>query len=126
MRHSFSAPGGSPEAWSNLAVIQAESGELEKAVEACKKALEVDEQYASAHNNLGLILQGLGKHKEAIAHFRRARDLAPELPATYLNLARALLREGEETEARAVLKALLKNQPGHPGATEMLRKMGKK
>jgi tetratricopeptide (TPR) repeat protein len=115
-----------PEAWSNLAVIQAEAGQLETALATCRKALEVDENYASAHNNLGLILQGLGKNKEAIARFRRARELAPELAPTSLNLARALLREGEEEEARAVLKALLKVHPGHPAATDLLRKMGKK
>ena len=78
----------------------------------------------SAHNNLGLVLQGLGKSEAAVASFRRVIEIAPGLVSAYFNLARALLRMKDPDGARRVIEKLLELHPGQPQAKEWLRQMG--
>ena len=45
-----------------------------------RKSLEVDPGLAKAHFNLGLALDKLGKHGDATASFKKAKELAPNDP----------------------------------------------
>jgi len=45
-----------------------------------RKSLEVDPGLAEGHFNLGLALDKLGKHGDATASFRKAKELAPSNP----------------------------------------------
>jgi DNA-binding winged helix-turn-helix (wHTH) protein/Tfp pilus assembly protein PilF len=44
---------------------------------AQRKAIALDSNYAFAHRMLGIVLSHLGRHEEAIASIRRARELDP-------------------------------------------------
>jgi tetratricopeptide (TPR) repeat protein len=64
-----------------------EQGKLEKAVDKLKEALAVDETYALAHSALGILLQKLGQHDEAIQHVKRVCELEPNDPFSFTSLS---------------------------------------
>jgi TPR repeat/WD40-like Beta Propeller Repeat len=53
-------------------------GQLEAAIAAWKKVLELDPRNAKAHNNLGNALMWQGNLAEGTAHLHKARELDPE------------------------------------------------
>jgi hypothetical protein len=53
-------------------------GQLEAAIAAWKKVLELDPRNAKAHNNLGNALMWQGNLAEGTAHLQKARELDPE------------------------------------------------
>jgi len=53
-------------------------GQLEAAITAWKKVLELDPRNAKAHNNLGHALMWQGNLAEGTAHLQKARELDPE------------------------------------------------
>ncbi|MFI5097802.1 MAG: tetratricopeptide repeat protein [Candidatus Acidiferrales bacterium] len=53
-------------------------GQLEPAIAAWKKVLELDPRNAKAHNNLGNALMWQGNLAEGTAHLQKARELDPE------------------------------------------------
>ena len=48
-----------------------------------------------AHNNLGNLLAMNKEWRDAIAHYRRAIELAPDFSSAHLNLANALVQTGD-------------------------------
>ncbi len=70
--------------------------DLLRAIECCKRAIEVDPTLGNAYNDIGAYLVELGREDEAIEWFERAKDAprydAPEFP--YLNIARIHISEG--------------------------------
>ncbi|AUB39858.1 Tfp pilus assembly protein PilF [Nostoc flagelliforme CCNUN1] len=50
---------------------------MEQAIAAYQEALQIDPNYANAHNNLGLALYGQGKLEQAIAELEIAVRLDP-------------------------------------------------
>ncbi len=86
--------------------------EFEKAHEGFVRAVEIDEEYGEAWNNLGSIEEALGREKEAEAAYRKALGIltyvTPEFPA--YNLGALLLRQGKAREAEEFgRKALARN-----------------
>ncbi|WP_455202321.1 tetratricopeptide repeat protein [Kaarinaea lacus] len=72
----FSAP------YINLGIAYARTGELEKAEENFKKALEVSKQHPVAHNELGLIYRKTGRYVEARQLYETLLTMYPDfLPA---------------------------------------------
>ena len=51
-----------------LGVIAHQAGKNDTAVDSIGKALAINSDYAEAHNNLGLALNGLGRLDEAVAN----------------------------------------------------------
>jgi Flp pilus assembly protein TadD len=62
-----------------------------------KKALEIQPDFAEAHNNLGKVLLQKGQVHEALTHFRAALKIQPDDPDTLSNLAWALATWPEES-----------------------------
>ena len=56
----------------------------------CRRALELEPDFAEAHNNLGNVLRALGQLEEAEACFERALELKPAFPGAHNNLANVL------------------------------------
>lgn len=56
-----------------------EHGNLDKAIEQFKKAVDLAPDYARAHYHLGIALQRKGDEAAAREAFRRARELDPRL-----------------------------------------------
>ena len=68
--------------------------------EAEKELLELLRQHpkdARAHNNLGVLLMGQGKFKEAASHFSEAVKLQPNYKNARVNLEVALKNLQKET-----------------------------
>jgi tetratricopeptide (TPR) repeat protein len=68
----------------------AAQGDLNEAIECWQKTLQLKLTSANAahvHNNLGVVLQQQGKFSEALTHFNRARQLAPDSPIPMNSLA---------------------------------------
>lgn len=62
----------------NLAAYQQKAGEFEKSLASLEKALEKDPSSAAGYLNLGNSLMSLGMPQEAIAAYKKARDLDPK------------------------------------------------
>jgi len=61
-------------------------GQAEEAMASWRRAIEIDPDYAEAHNVIGVALARSGRRDEALAHFERAVRLAPENPEYRDNL----------------------------------------
>ena len=57
-------------------------------------ALEIEPDYAEAHNNLGMALAGRGEVDAAMPHFRRALQIDPDYALTYDSLGNAMAKRG--------------------------------
>lgn len=67
---------------------------------------------ARAHNNLGMALVRAGQGDEALPHFRRALELAPEYPDALNNLGGLLYRKGQPAETIRLCRQALAASPG--------------
>src|SRR5664280_816155 len=80
---------------------------VNKATDACSRALQHDERSAEAHNCLGTVYQGTGKFELAALQFERALELEPTSDESVRGLASAYAHmnktgEAEETYRRAI------------------------
>jgi Flp pilus assembly protein TadD len=66
---------------------------------------------AKGQNNLGVSLQGRGRHREAIGHFERALALNPESAEVLNNLGTSLVALGRLQEAEAQLRRAVELAP---------------
>ncbi len=94
-RTGLAAPPSSPQSrqlnrWGVLALLE---GNIEEAERRLLGALELDPDYATAHNNLGRVLLRREQPEAAIARFRRAVELRPEHALYHYNLALAFERQ---------------------------------
>jgi Flp pilus assembly protein TadD len=72
--------------WSALGRAELELGEAGSAESHLRHAIELDGSNAYAHNNLGVLLQRLGKRDEARQEFKTALGLNPDLEVARKNL----------------------------------------
>ena len=78
-------------------------GKLEEALTALRKANELEDRHAWAHNLVGMILSKQAKPTEAIQEFRQAMEFAPDYPPPFVNLGMLLLNQGKLEEGITVL-----------------------
>jgi Tfp pilus assembly protein PilF len=91
-------------ALANLAVVYRSMGRLEESVDASRRALAADPQFAGAHNNLGYALLLQGRIGEAKRHFQAAIELDPAMDLAWSNLGLAAAIGGEWPSAMACLR----------------------
>ena len=60
---------------------------MDEAIVHYQKALQINPDYAEAHNNLGNALRQMGRMDEAIAHYQRALQIKPDNAEVQNNLA---------------------------------------
>jgi tetratricopeptide (TPR) repeat protein len=82
----------------NLARLLMHQGKLDDAIDYYDKALAAREDYA-LHVDLGQLLDARRKSDEAMKHFTRAAEMAPNVAAAQLALGGALLRTGQYADA---------------------------
>ena len=76
-----------------------ESGRLDEAVAAYKKAIELNPNFSWSYHSLGDVLLKLEKWKEAVAAYKKAVGLNPDFSWSYHNLGDALLKLRQWEEA---------------------------
>src|SRR5574341_1399329 len=75
---------------------------------------------ALAHYNRGVSLQAEGKSHEAIAEYREAIRLQPDLVDAHYNLGLALTATGDQTGAIAAYRSAVQLKPGFAAAHHAL------
>jgi protein O-mannosyl-transferase len=82
-----------------------------------------------AHNNLGNLLRGDGRLEEAVAHFRAALNVRPDLNKVHNNLALTLHDMRRPEEAKEHYRRALAIDPGygeaHNNLGRLLRELGR-
>jgi Flp pilus assembly protein TadD len=95
----------------DLAYELGEKGQIDAAIAAWRRALELDPVDAKAHNNLGGLLLRQGKLDSAATHFTRALEANPELINARNNLGLVLLQRGRLAEAGEQFRESLRVAP---------------
>lgn len=102
---------------------------LGEAVEAYRRALEVDPDHVGAHVNLGRLFHLAGDVATAEAHYRRAVAAAPADAIAWFNLAVALEDRGSAGEALATYDRALAVDPGladaHHNSARLCERLGR-
>ncbi len=97
--------------WYDLGV-ELESSSPAQAMEAYRRALERDPDFAEAHINLGRLLHLAGKLHLARGHYLRAMQLDPLDPVPLFNLGVVLEDLGEKDQALEMYQRALRRDPG--------------
>jgi hypothetical protein len=99
--------------WNNLAEVLCESVQLDLAVKAAARALELQPRLPEAHNNMGYALSTMGRYDEAIGCFRTAVALRPEYAQAYGNLGIAYQFKGNLDQAVVMFRTALALHPDY-------------
>ena len=70
---------------------------MDEAIGQFQKALEINPNYAEAHNNLGNALLQKGQVDEAMAQYQKALEINPNYAEAHNNLGDALFKKGRWT-----------------------------
>jgi len=87
------------------------SGAVEAAIVQFQKALEIQPDYAEAHNNLGNALARQGKIEAAIAQYQKALEIRPDFAEAHNNLAAVWSVKGRLRRPSPGTKRLWRSTP---------------
>jgi tetratricopeptide (TPR) repeat protein len=82
-----------------LALRQKDPGGLQKALDFFNQAIERDAGLASAYNGRASVHRFLRRVPEALADWKKALELDPEMSEPYFNLGLTYLEAGDKSEA---------------------------
>ena len=105
------------EAMYNLAVHE-ERTNLQRCVELSRRAVEIDPEYAIAHQLLGRVLQKSGDLTSAERHFRKCLEIDPQDYSSSLYLANLLGVLGRNSEAEKAYRFATNLHPEFAGGFE--------
>jgi predicted O-linked N-acetylglucosamine transferase (SPINDLY family) len=101
---------------------------LEEALAAYGRVLSLRPDYVDAINNAGIVLQELGRQRDAIDLYRRLVRPIPAHADLYNNMGTALLADGRPAEARGAFEQALACRQDFPEASynlgNALRELG--
>ncbi len=121
--HALKLEPKNPELYHYQSTILLNLKDYKAAEESCQQAVQLNPDYAIAHNTLGNIVYYQEKYKDARRHYETAINLKPDfMDATY-NLARLDLIENNNETAIFRLKKLVEMNPAHPKASAQLAKI---
>ena len=92
-------------------VEASKNGDLLLAKECFKNAIDIDPNFADAHNDLGVVLAGLRQVDESIDQFEKTIDLAPRNTAALINLNLALFAQHRYHDVCLVARQALNIDP---------------
>ena len=98
-----------------MGVIHQEQGKLDKAIDAYKKALSINPDYAEAFINLGNALREQDKLDKAIDAYNKALSINPDYAETYNNMGITFQNQGKLDEAIDAYKKAISIKPDFPG-----------
>jgi tetratricopeptide (TPR) repeat protein len=88
-------------------------GEYEKAIEAYKRAIELNPDFTEAYYHLGMAYSSLGKYKEAVEAYSRAVRIKPDYAAAYYNLGHAYSNLNRHDKAIKAFRQSIQYEPGN-------------
>ena len=92
-----------------LGVCQGKLGQLDKAVESCRKSVALDPFHSYARFHLGFAYQLKGNMEKASEQYKIAVQLAPENGPAWNNLGGILFNKGNVTEAIEIYRKALEH-----------------
>jgi Tfp pilus assembly protein PilF len=98
------------------------TGNLDRAIEECRKAIATDPTFGNPYNDIGCYLMEQGRLEDAPVWFERAKKASRYEPRhfPYLNLGRLYAARGDVAEALAEFEGALAENPGDPMALKYL------
>ncbi|MGH8095412.1 MAG: tetratricopeptide repeat protein [Chthoniobacterales bacterium] len=126
-RHALDNTSNNYIACNNLGEVLAEKGQVDQAIVYFRRAIELNGEYAQAHNNLGGALMLKGELpgnglpqteyvEEAMAHYQRALQIKPDYAEAESNLGNILFGKGQVEEAIAHYQKALEIDPNYAKA----------
>ena len=106
-----------------LGVLLCHQGNTRQGEHYIRQALTLAPDYFDAHNNLGNILQILGRFDEAERCYLESQRLRPDAPESFINLAAMRLAQQDELKARNYLTDALKIAPSNPQSHKMIARI---
>lgn len=116
---------GSSENQYRLGLAWAEVGDLGQAVAALEEAVRLDPRHDRAAYNLGLAYQQRGDSGRALTLLEIAERANPRDARIPYARATVLMQSDQQGEARKAAQKVLTIEPGHPGALELVRVLGR-
>jgi tetratricopeptide (TPR) repeat protein len=111
-----------PQAYYNLAIAYADTGQTERALDNYELALMADPNYVNARFNYAIQLQALGYTDDAITQYKKVLALSPNDATTHLLLGRLYARDrATYAEARDHYQTFLKLAPNSTLARDTRR-----
>ena len=89
--------------WYYLAIVRSYVGDLDGAIAAIRRSIELNGAHATAHRRLGQWLIDLDELNEAGLEFARATELDADDPHAWIGLARLALKDNRLDEAAQIL-----------------------
>lgn len=83
------------------------SGKLNEAENLYRQILKEQNWHPDANNNLGLLLESLGRHLEAASCFKTTVDVNPSRAENWENYINSLVNLGRKEEAKSIIKKSL-------------------
>ena len=83
---------------------------------AYRKAIELDPDFAIAHNNLGNLLSVLNRYEEAEAAYASAIEHDPEYADAYVNQGRVLYPQNKISQCIEAFRRAIEIEPDNPAA----------
>jgi len=120
LQRALPSAAADPDVLVRLAYLYQARGDLERAETLYDAALKQDADRAVAAANLGVLYASRGMLSRAIDLWRPAFANNPHLSDLGLNLANGLCAAGDATAARQVLERVLKHNPDHGAARDLL------
>jgi tetratricopeptide (TPR) repeat protein len=90
----------------NLAFILAHAGHYKEAIQESLRVLEIDPNYARAHEDIGRAYEQQGMYRQAVTAFEKAVACSGRSALYLASLAHACALAGQEKEARKLLQEL--------------------
>lgn len=99
-----------------LGAIHKSSGQLPRAIEAYKKAVEVNPNYSEAYNNLALVYMDCNDAEKAVESIKKALEVAPHQAEAIYNLGNIYFKTGKYEMAAQAYHSVLRLRPDFANA----------
>jgi predicted CXXCH cytochrome family protein len=110
-----------PESHLNLGALAAERGDAAEAEAAFRRAVKLDDKFASGWLNLADLLRATGRDAEAETFFRKALAAAPDDADAHYAMALWFVRQNRLSDARAEAREAGRLNPADKRFADLLR-----
>ncbi|UCB44287.1 MAG: tetratricopeptide repeat protein [Spirochaetota bacterium] len=93
--------------YNKLGITYGRYGKYDDAIEALKKAIQLNTGYASAYNNLGNVHYLIGRYEEALSYYTKALNYN-ESPLILINIAKTVHKMGDYEKAQTYYLSAVK------------------
>ena len=100
-------------------------GDTEGALTAFTKVIDINPNFATAHNNLGVLYLQFGEAQKAVEHFVKAMEIDPNDRATIINCGDVFKSLGQVDSAKNLYSSYLQRNPDDEEMREMLSALEK-